>query len=1065
MPNKVIDRVDKQIQKYFNAQQGRVVKFLLESLFDDPSAHIEITEDGIIYKPIEDNPELWRVIKMDQGILRVALEIAMSTAYPEGTKDIDRALKLLDKASADAAEKLDEVKKDREEQGPLRMLQLHKNTCKMKPNCNKVENNTKTIACKPWINGIEAETVQRIGQAVIGRLKVFGPMYYSSRRIKTLVARPGYIPKRATFTRTVSGGITTITKEQYVLIEESIQQPLIKDLLREVGVKNEHIEKLHRGYDKVKELQKVRQIKIDEGRFLPRPKTFKTEGQVERDRILKHAKLSYPDMRIDRLERMEKNAASIFSNPETSEKKARQDLKDAVKDRYGKWKFWRAQRIASVEHDNAYEAAKMNYVKLARSKRPEVTIAKYWKTRNDDRVDQVCINNQAAGWILFDQLFPSGHSRPLAHPKCRCSTIYKERPIEDPQEPKVPPVIPQQSEAQLEAHKKVTEAIAAEKVAKLELQSAKLAERKAQKTAKELQRPSLTGEERKQLARKLAESAGKANETTARSDAAAKRAADATAKARDAMITAEAARREKKVAAQAHETSKAIQVTKQQEARIEKARLVRDVRVAKQQEEKSIRRVKQQGELVQAAKREQQKKEQLATRATIERRSLARKENETERIKQRQVIKTKRQLEKKASERAKQARESVQKSIQKQREKKLLETKIRLKKTSTVKDRLAATAQKVDRTKQAQIVKAKKRLAEQAGETEKRAREAVRDARNKQRKKGKPVSKTTTAKDDLVRKTNETEALKQKQIIESRKRLAKQARETAKREKESLKKARLLRKEGFAAHRKEEERLRKQIADAAKVERDIAAKVRAAERQARLASTSAKETEAAHIKRQWTEATRREKESEARAHLSSRVDERTKREGLTPRANEDAERARIKREEKESVAIAKTEATKREKTASVRIRISEREAAAQIRRTAAEAKRTKKRAIKGFGSVTRASERAKAKAAKVEEKIALRALKKAEKDAARARIVAEKARVAVEKRMVAERKRIGKQGGVTSRQLQPGVTSPSVLASTFSTTNRRSKGSCATSCTTSRAFNCAGKKTARQTVW
>ena len=322
---------------------------------------------------------------------------------------------------------------------------------------------------KTIIDGIEAETVQRIGQAVIGRLKVFGPMYYSSRRIKTLVARPGYIPRRATFTRTEIGRVISITKQQYVLIEESIQQPLIKDLLREVGIKNEHIEKLHRGYDKVKELQKVRQIKIDEGRFLPRPKTFKTEGQIERDRILKHAKISYPDMRIDRLERMEKNAASIFSNPETSEKKARQDLQEAVKDRYGKWKFWRAQRIASVEHDNAYEAAKINYVKLARSKKPEITIGKYWKTRNDDRVDQICINNQAEGWIPFDQLFSSGHSRPLAHPKCRCSAIYKEQTKENLQEQKVAPVIPQQSEAQLEAQKKVREAISNEKKAKEEL--------------------------------------------------------------------------------------------------------------------------------------------------------------------------------------------------------------------------------------------------------------------------------------------------------------------------------------------------------------------------------------------------------------------------------------------------------------------------------------------------------------------------------------------------------------------------------------------------------------------
>ena len=60
---------------------------------------------------------------------------------------------------------------------------------------------------------------------------------------------------------------------------------------------------------------------------------------------------------------------------------------------------------------------------------------------------------------------------------------------------------------------------------KKNFQSAKLAERKALKTSKELQRPSLTTEERKQLARRLAESAGKANEATERSDIAAKRAA------------------------------------------------------------------------------------------------------------------------------------------------------------------------------------------------------------------------------------------------------------------------------------------------------------------------------------------------------------------------------------------------------------------------------------------------------------------------------------------------------------------------------------------------------------
>jgi hypothetical protein len=48
---------------------------------------------------------------------------------------------------------------------------------------------------------------------------------------------------------------------------------------------------------------------------------------------------------------------------------------------------------------------------------------KGWLTRNDSRVCQRCLANQAQGFIPLGALFSSGDAQPGAHPKCRCKLI------------------------------------------------------------------------------------------------------------------------------------------------------------------------------------------------------------------------------------------------------------------------------------------------------------------------------------------------------------------------------------------------------------------------------------------------------------------------------------------------------------------------------------------------------------------------------------------------------------------------------------------------------------------
>lgn len=50
-----------------------------------------------------------------------------------------------------------------------------------------------------------------------------------------------------------------------------------------------------------------------------------------------------------------------------------------------------------------------------------IAMEKAWLTAADDRVEAECEENGAAGWISWEETFPSGHDAPLAHVGCRCA--------------------------------------------------------------------------------------------------------------------------------------------------------------------------------------------------------------------------------------------------------------------------------------------------------------------------------------------------------------------------------------------------------------------------------------------------------------------------------------------------------------------------------------------------------------------------------------------------------------------------------------------------------------------
>lgn len=78
----------------------------------------------------------------------------------------------------------------------------------------------------------------------------------------------------------------------------------------------------------------------------------------------------------------------------------------------------RAMLVAVTEMGNAYSEGNAELGDLMYAE--GLPIMKRWIAKGDERMCPICGTNADASWIGWTEEFPSGHTRPLAHPACRC---------------------------------------------------------------------------------------------------------------------------------------------------------------------------------------------------------------------------------------------------------------------------------------------------------------------------------------------------------------------------------------------------------------------------------------------------------------------------------------------------------------------------------------------------------------------------------------------------------------------------------------------------------------------
>lgn len=83
----------------------------------------------------------------------------------------------------------------------------------------------------------------------------------------------------------------------------------------------------------------------------------------------------------------------------------------------------RAHLIAVQEVGAAYEEG--NAIVAADLQDAGVELEKSALTAKDDRVSQLCADNEADGWIPYDESFSSGDDHAPFHVACRCTTLYR----------------------------------------------------------------------------------------------------------------------------------------------------------------------------------------------------------------------------------------------------------------------------------------------------------------------------------------------------------------------------------------------------------------------------------------------------------------------------------------------------------------------------------------------------------------------------------------------------------------------------------------------------------------
>lgn len=85
----------------------------------------------------------------------------------------------------------------------------------------------------------------------------------------------------------------------------------------------------------------------------------------------------------------------------------------------------RGQLIAVTEIGNAYEeGARIGALQLSAAGLP---MEKRWSGPDDGRTSEACKSNLDAGWVGIDEVFPSGDLRPLNHPGCRHTVLYRRK--------------------------------------------------------------------------------------------------------------------------------------------------------------------------------------------------------------------------------------------------------------------------------------------------------------------------------------------------------------------------------------------------------------------------------------------------------------------------------------------------------------------------------------------------------------------------------------------------------------------------------------------------------------
>lgn len=112
--------------------------------------------------------------------------------------------------------------------------------------------------------------------------------------------------------------------------------------------------------------------------------------------------------------------------------KSYNEMAKAIIDRYAEFAVGvpqkhiasRAHLIAVTEVGQAYSHG--NYIVGEELRDAGLVMEKAWDTMGDKNVCGMCQGNEMIGWIPFNNSFPSGHLRPLAHPACRCDMLLRQ---------------------------------------------------------------------------------------------------------------------------------------------------------------------------------------------------------------------------------------------------------------------------------------------------------------------------------------------------------------------------------------------------------------------------------------------------------------------------------------------------------------------------------------------------------------------------------------------------------------------------------------------------------------